>query len=61
MTRASRPNPYCAFQNDRERRRALVSRDVRLVVIAVATAVVGMHGTAHAWAWLQQVLHWGSA
>ena len=28
-------NPYCAFRSDKERRRALVSRDVRLVVIAM--------------------------
>ena len=56
MTRASRPNPYCAFQDDRERRRALVSRDVRLVAIAVATALAGLP-----WAWVLQVLHWGAA
>ena len=29
-------NPYCSFHCDKERRRALVSRDVRLVVIAIA-------------------------
>ena len=29
-------NPYCSFHSDKERRRALVSRDVRLVVIAIA-------------------------
>jgi len=61
VSRASRPNPYCAFQDDRERRRALVSRDVRLVVIAVATVFARLPATAHAWAWLQQVLHWGIA
>ena len=27
--------PYCAFRNDRDRLLALVSRDIRLVLIAV--------------------------
>jgi hypothetical protein len=30
-----RPNPYCGFKDDKERRNALISRDVRLVLIAV--------------------------
>ena len=29
-------NPYCAFRSDKERRRALVSRDIRLVLIAIS-------------------------
>lgn len=32
-------SPYVAFKNDRERRWALVSRDVRLVLIALIFAV----------------------
>ena len=35
-------NPYCAFRSDRERRAALVSRDVRLVLIAVVFAIGGL-------------------
>ena len=34
-------NPYTAFRNDRERRNALVSRDIRLAVIAVAASLGG--------------------
>lgn len=30
-----KPNPYCGFKDDRERRRALQSRDLRLVLIAL--------------------------
>jgi hypothetical protein len=26
-------NPYCSFLDDRERRRALISRDVRIVLV----------------------------
>lgn len=33
---------YCAFKDDRNRLWALISRDVRLVIIAVI-AVVGLH------------------
>ena len=32
-------NPYCAFKDDRERRHALIARDIRLVVIALAAAI----------------------
>lgn len=39
--RPIRPDPYCAFKDDRERRRALVARDVRLVLIAVVAAFAG--------------------
>lgn len=41
MTRPARPDPYCAFKDDKERRLALQSRDRRLIAIAVVTAVVG--------------------
>lgn len=30
-----RPNPYCSFKDDRERRLALWARDVRLVLIVL--------------------------
>lgn len=30
-----KPNPYCGFKDDKERRRALQSRDLRLVLIAL--------------------------
>lgn len=37
------PNsPYCAFKDDRERKWALVSRDIRWVLVAVAWAVAGV-------------------
>lgn len=29
------PSPYCGFKSDRERRKALVSRDIRLVLVAL--------------------------
>jgi hypothetical protein len=32
-------SPYCAFKDDRERKWALVSRDVRWVLVAVVFAV----------------------
>lgn len=32
-------SPYVAFKDDRERRRALVSRDVRLVLIVLLLAI----------------------
>ena len=34
-------SPYVAFKNDRERKWALVSRDVRLVLIALILATAG--------------------
>ena len=61
MTRPRRPDPYCAFQDDQERRRALVSRDVRLVLIAIAGVVASAPAVPHAWAWLLQLLHGGAA
>ncbi len=33
-----RPNPYCGFKNDRERRLALLSRDARFVLVAFLTS-----------------------
>lgn len=40
--KASEISAYCAFKDDRNRLWALISRDVRLVFIAVI-AVVGLH------------------
>lgn len=40
-------SPYVAFKDDRERRWALVSRDVRLVLIALILAAGG--GAALKW------------
>lgn len=34
-------NPYTAFTNDRERRRALMSRDLRLVLCTTVVVVWG--------------------
>ena len=33
--------PYCRFKDDRSRLRALISRDVRIVLIAVAVVASG--------------------
>ena len=41
-TRPPKPDPYSTFRNDKERRNALISRDIRLVLIAL---VVGL--TSH--------------
>jgi hypothetical protein len=41
MRRPTRPDPYCGFKNDQERRKALVSRDVRLVLIAMVRGGFG--------------------
>ena len=38
---ATRPNPYCAFKNDRDRLWALIARDVRDVAI-VGLVLVGV-------------------
>lgn len=35
-------SPYVAFKDDRERRRALVSRDVRWVLVALIIAIGGV-------------------
>lgn len=46
-------SPYCAFKNDRERRLALVSRDIRFVLVA-------MIGTsAVEWQALWRLTPWG--
>jgi hypothetical protein len=37
-----KPDPYCAFRSDRERRVALISRDVRYVIV-VAIVSIGGH------------------
>ena len=34
-SKPSRPNPYCSFKDDKERRLALRSRDVRLVLMTL--------------------------
>ena len=33
-TKPSKPNPYCMFKDDKQRLRALISRDLRYVIIA---------------------------
>lgn len=35
-------SPYCAFKDDQERKWALVSRDVRWVLVAVVFALSGV-------------------
>lgn len=42
MPRFHKPDPYCAFKNDVERRKALIARDVRLVLIAGISTVIGV-------------------
>ena len=42
-------NPYCGFKSDIERRRALRSRDVRIVVV-VALLVLGSDFVKTEWA-----------
>ncbi len=37
-SKPSRPNPYCSFKDDKERRLALWARDVRLVLMALFSA-----------------------
>ena len=34
-------NPYCEFKNDRERRNALIARDIRIVLVSLVVAVSG--------------------
>lgn len=46
-SRVSSDSPYVAFKDDRERKWALVSRDVRLVLIALIFAAGG--GVALQW------------
>jgi hypothetical protein len=56
MTTSRRSNPYCEFKNDRERRLALRSRDVRLVMIA-AIGAAGAVPVAHVWLWFLSLFH----
>lgn len=42
-----RPNPYCSFKDDRERRLALRARDVRLVLMALISAAAGGSALLH--------------
>lgn len=42
-------SPYCAFRNDRDRLFALVSRDLRIVIVFVVAAVAGMHIDGSTW------------
>jgi hypothetical protein len=50
-------SPYVAFTDDRQRKWALVSRDVRLVLIALILAVGG--GATLKWPALWQILNGG--
>jgi hypothetical protein len=48
-----KPDPYCAFRSDRERRVALISRDVRYVIVV---AIVSIGGYEIPWRALAQLL-----
>ncbi|MDR6694027.1 hypothetical protein [Stenotrophomonas sp. 1337] len=50
--------PYCAFKNDKARLRALISRDIRFVLIAALFVISGLFGVGHApiRQWLRMVL-----
>ena len=50
-------NPYCEFKSDSERRLALRSRDIRLVLIATVGALGAMPAATHAWSWLMAWVH----
>ncbi|HEX7638564.1 MAG TPA: hypothetical protein VF457_09220 [Burkholderiaceae bacterium] len=56
MTPPKRSNPYCDFKDDQQRRLALRSRDVRLVVIA-ALGTASAAPIAHVWPWLLSLFH----
>ena len=47
--------PYNAFKNDQERRRALISRDIRLVLIALVLAFGAPNLSPHVTKWLSQM------
>lgn len=51
--RQSVGSPYCVFQNDRDRLWALVSRDVRLVLIA---GIMVMSSTSIPWSKIRAIL-----
>jgi hypothetical protein len=53
MPNPHKPDPYCAFKNDVERRKALLSRDVRLVLVA---AILGGAGLASSLPWREAAL-----
>jgi len=44
--------PYCEFKNDQARLRALVSRDIRMVLIACVFAFTGLSLPWHKWVYL---------
>jgi hypothetical protein len=48
-----KPDPYCAFRSDRERRVALISRDVRYVFVV---AIVSIGGYEIPWRALARLL-----
>jgi hypothetical protein len=48
-------SPYNAFKDDQERRRALISRDIRLVLIALVLAFGGPHLSPDVTKWWSQV------
>ena len=52
-----KPDPYCAFRSDRDRRLALVSRDVRYVVVV---ALVSLGGYEIPWRALAQLLRYAA-
>ncbi len=57
-SRSSPEDPYCEFRSDRERRNALISRDIRFVLCRLATVagVVGVVMLAPGGLALQPVL-----
>lgn len=50
-------SPYCVFNSDRDRLWALVSRDMRLVLIACVLAVAAPSQLSQAWAAIVGNLH----
>jgi hypothetical protein len=46
MATTTKPDAYCTFTNDVERRNALIARDVRLVLVF---AIVFLGGAPPAW------------
>jgi len=53
-----RPNPYAAFRDDRERRLALRSRDVRIVLVTLIVAVASVATAFAPAAWQPAETRW---
>ena len=50
-----KPDPYTSFKNDRDRLRALMSRDVRLVLCTCAVAIGAPHMAPPLINWLLRI------